>query len=112
MKTAKIDNINRRQNRLVTAAVTNLSLVMFGLWTGMSQVAAATPGADESTLDSTSTPEQWAVHGQITNVTQGHRRFTSPYSGDNSLKADGRTEETTDLTLYIGARLWRRRALA
>ena len=107
MKTAKIDNISRRQNRLVTAAVTNLSLVMFGLWTGMSQVAAATPGADESTLDSTSTPEQWAVHGQITNVTQGHRRFTSPYSGDNSLKADGRTEETTDLTLYIGARLWR-----
>ncbi|MBC7416328.1 MAG: carbohydrate porin [Herminiimonas sp.] len=52
-------------------------------------------------------PETWALHGQITNVTQGHRRFTSPYSGANSLVANGRTEETTDITLYAGVRLWR-----
>lgn len=51
--------------------------------------------------------EPWAVYGQITNVTQGHARFTSPYSGPNSLIADGRTEETTDVTLYAGWRLWR-----
>lgn len=50
--------------------------------------------------------EQWAVHGQLTNVTQGHSRFASPYSGNNSLDANGRTEETTDLTLFAGARLW------
>ena len=52
-------------------------------------------------------PEAWAVHGQVTNVTQRHPRFTSPYSGTNSLIANGRTEETTDLTLYAGVRLWR-----
>ena len=52
-------------------------------------------------------PESWAVHGQFTNVTQGHRRFTSLYSGTNSLIANGRTEETTDITLYAGVRLWR-----
>ena len=51
--------------------------------------------------------ESWALHGQITNVTQGHPRFTSPYSGANSLIAHGRTEETTDVTLYAGVRLWR-----
>ncbi len=51
--------------------------------------------------------EQWALHGQVTNVTQWHRRFRSPYSGPNSLQADGRTEETTDVTLYSGVRLWR-----
>ena len=52
-------------------------------------------------------PEPWALHGQLTNVTQRHGRFTSPYAGTNSLIANGRTEETTDLTLYAGVRLWR-----
>ncbi len=52
-------------------------------------------------------PEKWALHGQVTNVTQGHRSFTAPYSGQNSLTAHGRTEETTDLTLYAGIALWR-----
>jgi high affinity Mn2+ porin len=51
-------------------------------------------------------PEHWALHGQLTNVTQGYRSFRSPYSGTNSLVADGPTEETTDLTLYAGVRLW------
>ena len=51
-------------------------------------------------------PERWAIHSQLTNVTQWHAHFRSPYSGINSLEADGRTEETTDLTLYAGARLW------
>ena len=35
-------------------------------------------------------PERWALHGQITNVTQRHPRFTSPYAGTNSLIANGR----------------------
>jgi high affinity Mn2+ porin len=53
-------------------------------------------------------PEQaWAVFGQITNVTQKHNRFHAPYSGANSLDANGRAEETTDVTAYAGARLWR-----
>jgi len=51
--------------------------------------------------------DPWALHGQVTNVTQGHPPFHAPYSGDNSLRPDGRTEETTDATLYAGARLWR-----
>jgi high affinity Mn2+ porin len=48
--------------------------------------------------------ETWRLNGQITNVTQWHQRFRSPYSGANSLQADGRTEETTDLTLFAGLR--------
>lgn len=51
--------------------------------------------------------EVWGLHGQVTNVTQWHRRFRSPYSGPNSLQAVGRTEETTDVTLYGGVRLWK-----
>jgi len=52
-------------------------------------------------------PEAWAVHGQITNVTQGHATFHAPYSGPNSLLPGGRTEETTDATLFLGVRAWR-----
>ncbi len=51
-------------------------------------------------------PEQWAVHGQVTNVTQWHPPFRSPYSGENSLAARGRKEETTDVTLFVGRALW------
>ena len=49
--------------------------------------------------------EVWAVYGQVTNVTQKHARFSSPYQGQNSLDAHGRNEETTDITLYAGLRL-------
>jgi len=51
--------------------------------------------------------EDWAVHGQATNITQKHSVFTSPYSGTNSLSPNGRIEETTDLTLFSGVRVWR-----
>lgn len=50
--------------------------------------------------------ETWAVHGQLTNVTQRQNRFRSPYAGTNSLDPQGRTEETTDATLYAGLRVW------
>ena len=50
--------------------------------------------------------QAWAVHGQVTNITQKHSRFNSPYSGPNSLDPAGRIEETTDLTLFAGLRLW------
>jgi high affinity Mn2+ porin len=69
-------------------------------------VGAITPAvaADGAAADDV-TPQVWAIHGQATNVTQGHAHFRSPYSGTNSLIATGRTEETTDLTLYAGIRL-------
>ncbi len=51
--------------------------------------------------------EAWALHGQLTNITQKHSVFTSPYSGRNSLSASGPMEETTDITLFAGVRLWR-----
>ena len=50
--------------------------------------------------------ERFAVHVQATNVTQGHAVFPAAYSGANSLDPRGRTEETTDITLYAGAALW------
>ena len=49
--------------------------------------------------------DTWALHGQLTNITQRHNHFDSPYSGQNSLTANGPTEETTDATLFAGMRI-------
>lgn len=51
-------------------------------------------------------PEDWSLHVQSTFTEQFHPAFTSPYVGANSLdpKSDG--DETFDLTLFGGVRLW------
>lgn len=49
--------------------------------------------------------ESFAVHGQFTYVEQETLGFNAPYSGPNSLSANAGAE-TSDATLYLGARLW------
>jgi high affinity Mn2+ porin len=49
--------------------------------------------------------QNFAVHGQFTYVEQETSGFNAPYSGPNSLSPN-RGAETTDATLYLGARLW------
>jgi high affinity Mn2+ porin len=56
-------------------------------------------------------PEAWNVHGQFTFVEQGHPGFRSPYQGTNSLTPAQNSQETADLTLFAGLRLWRGGAL-
>lgn len=73
-------------------------------------LAQMQPGAAADESQSTAAPsdrsEQWAVHGQFTYVEQDTNAFSAPYAGRNSLTpSQGR--ETTDATLYLGARLWR-----
>ena len=100
----------------VSATVVATSILMFGLTPGGARAAteeqqkvkpAEMITSQVSKPADDTAPEDWALHGQVTNVTQGHPRFTSSYSGTNSLIANGRTEETTDITLYAGVRLWR-----
>ncbi|WP_075791030.1 carbohydrate porin [Massilia putida] len=75
-------------------------VIVLGLCSGMAY--AADNASDQDITDA----QAWAVHGQVTNVTQKHPDFRSPYSGPNSLIANARAEETTDVTLYVGVRLW------
>ena len=49
--------------------------------------------------------ETFGVHGQFTYVEQETSGFNAPYRGPNSLSPN-RGAETTDATLYLGARLW------
>ncbi len=64
--------------------------------------AAPAPSTDQNA----GTDQAWALHGQLTNISQKHTVFNSPYSGANSLDSNGDAEETTDLTLFAGRRLW------
>jgi high affinity Mn2+ porin len=114
------NNACRLQQSFAVVEMMKLGTLLLALWGGVPYIATAEslaqeqPGATvlsstalQETKDEAPAPEKWAIHGQLTNVTQTHQRFHSPYSGTNSLKADGRTEETTDITVYAGTHLWR-----
>ncbi len=60
--------------------------------------SSAASAADEA--------ESWALHGQATFVDQYHPAFHSAYRGPNSLDPGSRGDETIDMTLFAGARLW------
>jgi high affinity Mn2+ porin len=70
-------------------------------WLFVSAAAAsnAAPPADHAEN------EMFAVHGQFTYVEQDTSGFNSPYRGENSLSPNSGAE-TTDATVYAGARLW------
>ena len=105
------------RNRLTAFVTRSASAAVIGLASlgafGASAVAvpdperpAAAPPVEAYPAGKAPAAEDWAIHGQMTNVTQWHNRFRSPYAGTNSLTADGRTEETTDVTIFAGLRLW------
>lgn len=67
--------------------------------------AAATNAA--TALLPESVGDNWSVHGQLTYVNQWHPDFTAPYSGQNSMDSAARNTNTTDITLFLGRRLWK-----
>jgi high affinity Mn2+ porin len=69
------------------------------------QTGDSSPPPDERGDPSPTPDQRFAVHGQATYVEQDTNDFRAPYRGRNSLSPEmGR--ETSDLTLYLGARLW------
>ena len=55
--------------------------------------------------------EIYALHGQATFVDQYHPAFASPYAGKNSMDPRSLGNETFDMTLFAGLRLWQGGAL-
>ena len=85
------------------------------LFVALCNAVLAVPNMDTTNSDSTQSAsaaqdagadDSWALHGQISNITQKHAEITAPYSSTNSLSQRGPAEETTDITLFIGKRLW------
>lgn len=56
--------------------------------------------------DDATSQQDAAVHVQSTVVEQYHDAFRSPFQGANSLDPKSDAEETFDLTLFAGARVW------
>jgi high affinity Mn2+ porin len=76
------------------------------LWSVALLAAYAPPAlADEPADTAMPTEERFAFHGQFTYIEQETGSFKAPYAGPNSLSPD-QGRETTDLTLFAGARLW------
>lgn len=73
-------------------------------------VAMALPRSASALGDEAGSPAgtdgRFALHWQATYVEQGTNSFSAPYQGSNSLSPDI-SRETADVTLYLGARLWR-----
>ena len=75
-------------------------------------VAAALASASASRAQSepdpaaTSSPQRYALHGQVTVVEQALAGFPSPYSGDYSLDPAPRGRETMNATLFAGFSPW------
>ena len=71
----------------------------------LSPIAHAAPDSALSTTTAQDSSDRFAAHWQATYVEQDSLGFHAPYRGPNSLSPhEGR--ETTDMTLYVGARLW------
>jgi high affinity Mn2+ porin len=69
--------------------------------------ADATPApADTTAAQEEAAPEQWAIHGQATNVWLLQPAFHAPYTGPQSLNPSANGRETFDTTLYLGYRPW------
>jgi high affinity Mn2+ porin len=84
---------------------TSIAWRFFWVVTFLAPHTSSALAADESQNGTLPPTEHFAIHGQFTYVEQDTDSFNAPYAGPNSLSpAQGR--ETTDLTLYLGARLW------
>lgn len=79
-----------------------LAVLGFLSWRATSVLAAdeSQDGASPSMAE-----QRFAIHGQFTYVEQETESFRAPYAGPNSLTPN-QGRETTDLTLFVGARLW------
>ena len=67
------------------------------------ELAQSGSGLKSPIVDSS---DDWSLHGQFTFVNQSYPTFTSPYQGQNSLTPTTNNAQTTDLTLFLGRRLW------
>jgi high affinity Mn2+ porin len=62
--------------------------------------------ADDGSVQPAASDSGWQFSGQATYVDQYHPAFNAPYSGANSLNPASSNNETADITLFAGHRLW------
>jgi high affinity Mn2+ porin len=85
-----------------------MSLQRFGV--GLNYRLTGSDGEDTHSTPAPFDVSGWAVHGQLTYVSQYATPFRAPYRGANSLDPNA-GRETSDVTLYVGRPLWNGAAL-
>jgi len=83
-----------------TRAIKSGLLVIVILCARVSTAAEESEGIATPTI-----AQRFALHAQFTYVEQRTDAFDAPYAGANSLSPK-QSRETTDFTLFLGARLW------
>ena len=89
-----------------TLVLSNAGLLLIGPVAHVATAAETMTDSPTAPAALSTEPQEWALNGQLTNITQKHADFNAPYSGAQSLLPHGPTEETTDITLMLGKRLW------
>jgi high affinity Mn2+ porin len=89
---------------LVALSVLGEPVLCHAQMVGPTPQPQGTPVTDEQAEQVT--PENWAIHGQATNVWLLQPAFRSPYQGPQSLSPAANGRETVDVTLYLGVRPW------
>ena len=77
------------------------------VWPALAGALLLFPIASPAQTPSPDATQDWSLHAQFTNVTQYHPAFHSAYEGPNSMTHEASARETTDITGYLGRRLWR-----
>jgi high affinity Mn2+ porin len=72
---------------------------------GLALAAPALADSDAESGDQLPEAEWYSLHGQITNITQYHPAFASPFRGTNSFDPGNRGDETFTLTLFAGLKI-------
>lgn len=105
------DGLNRARRRAagpaITAALTALAWAVGGVGLVLGQEDPPAPGAPPVTRTraAAAAHARFAIYGQATYTEQETDGFQASYAGPNSLSRDS-GHETTDATLFLGARLW------
>ncbi|MHB8815307.1 MAG: carbohydrate porin [Steroidobacteraceae bacterium] len=88
------------------AALTALAWAVGGIGLAFGQEDPPASGAGPVTRTGmVAARSRFAIHGQATYTEQETDGFHAPYAGPNSLSPES-GHETTDATLFLGARLW------
>jgi high affinity Mn2+ porin len=111
MRFAKAQSVGacrRAAGPATVAVLAGLASAIGGM--GLARGQEDPPAPRASPLTNTATGgaadgSRFAVYGQATYTEQETDGFHAPYAGPNSLSPDS-GRETTDATLYLGARLW------
>jgi high affinity Mn2+ porin len=89
-------------------------LIVLALLGGVSEAAAQDPASDppaQATIVPHPDHTWWWLSGQVNIIEQAHGAFTSPYEGDNSLRAAREQALSRVWTIYTGAQIGSRTEL-